>query len=212
VIFALLPVKSPRNAKQRLNGLLSAGEREGLARLMYERTLAELCQASGIDQVVVITSDPEIAEHARRSNVLVFEETEQQSHSASADGACLRAIELGATTVLLVPIDVPLVTRADFERLARAAGRGVVIVPSADGTGTNALARTPPDVIESRFGPSSFRLHSELAHARGVPAEVLRLPGLMFDIDTPSDVAELLERAPASHVVASFLRSACASK
>ena len=211
MIFALLPVKSPKNAKQRLNGFLSAEHREALARLMYEHTLAELRQASGIDQVVVITSDPQIAEHARRSNVLVFEETDQQSHSASADGACLRAIELGATTVLLVPIDVPLVTRADFERLAAAAFPGVVIVPSADGTGTNALARTPPDVIESRFGPSSFRIHSELARARGVPAEVLRLPGLMFDVDTPDDVAQLLERAPESRV-ASFLRSACASK
>lgn len=211
MIFALLPVKSPQNAKQRLNGFLSASEREALARLMYEHTLAELCQASGIDQVVVITSDPAIAEHARRLNVLVFEETEQRSHSASADDACLRAMELGATTVLLVPIDVPLVTRADFERLAGAAGPGVVIVPSADGTGTNALARTPPDIIASRFGPFSFEAHSELARARGVPAEVLRLAGLMFDIDTPDDVAELLERAPES-CVASFLRLACASK
>lgn len=211
MIFALLPVKSPQNAKQRLNGLLSADQREALARLMYEHTLAELCQASGIDRVAVVTSDPDIAEHARRSSVLVFEETEQQSHSASADGACLRAIELGATTVLLVPIDVPLVTRADFERLAAAASPGVVIVPSADGSGTNALVRTPPDVIESRFGPSSFRIHSELASARGIPAEVLRLPGLMFDVDTPDDVAELLERAPESRV-ALFLRSACVSR
>ena len=211
MIFALLPVKSPQNAKQRLNGLLAARQREALARLMYEHTLAELCQASGIDQVVVITSDPEIADHARRFDVLVFEETEQRSHSASADAACLRAIELGATTVLLVPIDVPLVTRSDFERLAAAAGPGVVIVPSADGTGTNALARTPPDVIESRFGPGSFRAHSQQARARGVTAEVLRLPGLMFDIDTPEDVAQLLARAPECPV-ASFLRSACASK
>lgn len=211
MIFALLPVKSPKNAKQRLNGFLSPDQREILARLMYEHTLAELCQAAGIDQVVVITSDPDIAEHARRRNVLVFEESEQRSHSASADGACLRAIELGATTVLLVPIDVPLATNADFERLAAAASPGVVIVPSADGTGTNALVRTPPDVIESRFGPSSFHIHSELARARGIRAEILRLPGLMFDIDTPDDVAQLLERAPESRV-ASFLRSACASR
>jgi 2-phospho-L-lactate guanylyltransferase len=86
-----------------------------------------------------------------------------------------------------------------------------VIVPSADGTGTNALARTPPNAIESRFGPGSFRIHLDQAHARGVPAQVLRLPGLMFDIDTPEDVAELLARAPASRA-ATFLRSQCAWK
>ena len=108
-------------------------------------------------------------------------------------------MEMGAATALLVPIDVPLAVPEDFERLAAAAPRGhagLVIVPSADGTGTNALVRTPPDVIRSRFGPGSFRIHLDSALARGVPAEVLRLPGLMFDIDTPEDVAELLVRAP----------------
>jgi 2-phospho-L-lactate guanylyltransferase len=211
MIFALLPVKSPRNAKQRLNALLTATQREKLARLMYEDTLAALCEAQGIDRFVVVTSDAGIAEHARRSGVSVFDEREQLSHSASADSACRHAMVLGATTVLLVPIDVPLVTAADFGQLAGAARPGVIIVPSADGTGTNALVRTPPDVIASCFGPGSFRAHLAQAESKDIPFDTLRLPGLMFDIDTPEDVAELLARAPECRV-ASFLQSACASK
>ncbi len=35
----------------------------------------------------------------------------------------------------------------------------VVIVPSHDGTGTNALLRSPPDLFPSHFGPESFALH-----------------------------------------------------
>jgi 2-phospho-L-lactate guanylyltransferase len=178
---------------------------------MYEHTIGALCGARGIDCVVVVTNDSEIAKHARCAGALVFEEGQQSSHSLSADAACLHALKLGATTVLLVPIDVPLVTAEDFSRLAAAARPGVVVVPSSDGTGTNALVRTPPDVIESCFGPDSFRAHLEQASRKGVAAEVLRLPGLMFDIDTPGDVAELLERAPENRV-ASFLRSLCASK
>lgn len=211
MIFALLPVKAPRNAKQRLSGFLTAGQREELARILYEETLSSLRVARGIDRVVVVTSDPGAAEHARRSGVSVFAEREQVSHSVSADAGCRRAMELGAATVLLAPIDVPLVTAADFERLVAAARPGVVIVPSADGTGTNAMARTPPDVIESRFGVGSFRIHLEEARIKQAPFEVLRLPGLMFDIDTPEDVAELLARAPASRA-ARFLQLACASK
>jgi 2-phospho-L-lactate/phosphoenolpyruvate guanylyltransferase len=212
VIFALLPVKSPQNAKQRLNGYLPAASRQALARLLYTQTLATLCQASGIDRVLVVTSDAEIAAHARGMGAWVMEESRQTSHSASADAACQRAMEMGAETALLVPIDVPLASRADFEGLASAgmfSRPGVVIVPSAEGTGTNALARTPPDVIPSCFGPGSFQAHLVQARLRGIPAQVLRLPGLMFDIDTPEDVAQLLERAPECHV-ASFLRSACA--
>jgi 2-phospho-L-lactate guanylyltransferase len=196
MIFALLPVKAPVNAKQRLSGLLTPDQRERLARLMYEEVLGTLCSARGLDRVVVVTSDETAAHHARRAGALVFEEQEQRSHSHSADAAARRAMSLGALTVLLAPIDVPLVTAAEIEELAARARHGVVIVPSSDGAGTNALLRTPPDVIESRFGPGSFEAHWSQAQARGVPFEVARPAGLMFDIDTPQDVAELLVRAP----------------
>src|ERR1700739_2680315 len=185
MIFALLLVKSPRNAKERLSGFLSSEQREKLARTLYKQTLAALCQAKGIDRVVVVTNDSDVSEHARSSGSLVFEEKEQVSHSVSADAACLRAIELGATTVLLVPIDVPLVTPTDFSRLAAAARpglpAGLIVVPSADGTGTNAMVRTPPDVIESRFGPGSCRAHLDQARLKNVPADILRPPGLTLD-------------------------------
>lgn len=211
MIFAILPVKSPQNAKQRLTGFLAVEQRETLARMLYRQTLSALCQAEGIDQVVVATSDAEIADHARRSGIMVFEEVEQVSHSVSADAACLRAMEMGASTVMLVPIDVPTVTPADFTQLAASARPGLIVVPSSDGTGTNALVRTPPDCIQSRFGPGSFRKHLDQALSKGLPADVLRLPGLMFDIDTPEDVAELLARTHECQV-STFLRTACASK
>lgn len=223
MIFAVLPVKNPQNAKQRLRGFLSAAQRETLAWLLFKQTLASLFQASGIDRVAVVTSDSQIAEHARRSGALVFDEDKQVSHSISADAACLRAMQLGAATVLLVPIDVPLVTPADFSRLAAAARPGaaagpqanaqarLVVVPSADGTGTNALARTPPDVIESRFGPGSCRAHLDQARSKSIDSKILRLRGLMFDIDTPEDVAKFLAR-PHDSDAAVFLRTVCASK
>lgn len=196
MIFAVLPVKAPVNAKQRLSALLTPRQRERLARLMYEDVLAKLCTARGFDRVAVITSDSLAAAHARRSGALVFEEAEQRGHSHSADDAARRALALGARTVLLAPIDVPLVTVAEIEELAAAARHGVVIVPSSDGTGTNALLRTPPDAIDSRFGPGSFALHLEQARLRGVHAEVARPAGLTFDLDTPEDAVELLRRAP----------------
>jgi len=201
MIFALLPVKAPQQAKQRLNGLLTGPQREGLARALYEEMLAKLCAARGLDRIAVITSDEPTARQASRSGALVFEELEQMGHSQSADAAARRALELGARTVILLPIDVPLATPAEIEELVVEARRhSLLIVPSEDGTGTNALARTPPDLIPSCFGPGSFLAHLEQARARGVAARVMRLPGLMFDVDTPADLAELVRRAPDSRI------------
>lgn len=215
MIFALLPVKAPQNAKQRLSGLLSPSQREALARVMYEEMLAKLCAARNVDRVAVATSDWRAAELARRAGAMVFEEAEQRGHSHSADAAARRALELGARSVLLLPIDVPLATTAEIEELAASARSGVLIVPSADGTGTNALVRTPPDAIKSCFGPNSLAAHLEQARSRGITAEVVRPPGIVFDLDTPEDVAELLERGPetrAAQFLESHLRSQWAFK
>lgn len=200
MIFAVLPVKSPKNAKQRLKDFLSAEAREQLARLMYNHVLDQILAARGIDRAVVATSDAIAIGIAQSRGITVFEETEQISHSHSADWAAARAEAMGASTVILLPIDVPLLEGAEITALAEAgaAQGGVIVIPSGDGTGTNALVRTPPNAIPSRFGPGSFAKHCQETESRGLPLGVLRLPGLLFDIDTPEDVEELLLRAPES--------------
>jgi 2-phospho-L-lactate guanylyltransferase len=167
---------------------------------MFEEVLATLCSVRGLERVVVATSDEGIAGRARSCGVQIFEEREQLGHSHSADMASQRAMELGATSVILLPIDVPLVTRAEIESLVEAALHGVVVVPSGDGTGTNALVRTPPNAIKACFGPGSFLAHCGQAESLGVPCKVLRPPGILFDVDTPEDVAELIARAPESPI------------
>jgi 2-phospho-L-lactate guanylyltransferase len=211
MICALLPVKAPMNAKQRLKGWLSALQREALARLMFQEVFSTLCGARGLDKIIVVTSDRAVGDHASRLGALVFEEREQRGHSQSADAAAGRAMGLGAATVLLLPIDVPLVTKAEIEDLIEGvrleeAQPAVIVVPSLDGTGTNALVRTPPDAIPSCFGPGSFQAHLDRARERGVPAAVKRPAGLLFDIDTPEDVEELFRRAPDSRT-ARWLRT-----
>jgi len=45
--FAILPVKARANAKQRLAELLTAEQREALARVMFEEVLEKLTAARG---------------------------------------------------------------------------------------------------------------------------------------------------------------------
>lgn len=207
--FALLPVKAPAQAKQRLATVFAPEEREQLARVMFDEVLPVLLAARGLDRIVVAASDAEILRRAAAAGASTLAETRQNGHSSSADWAARKCIEWGATTLLLVPADVPLLRSAEIESLLEVALAlpvpRVVIVPSADGTGTNAMVRTPPDIIESRFGPDSFDAHMVQARARQAAVAVARPEGLVFDLDTPEDVARFLGRAP-SGATAELLR------
>ncbi len=208
MIFGLLPVKDPSQAKHRLGPVLNREEREQLARLMFAQALEVLLASRGLDRVVVASSDPAVLSAAAARGATALAETSQDGHSDSADCAARRAMEWGATTLLLAPSDVPLATAADVELVLQTAlalpAPRLVIVPSTDGTGTNALVRTPPDLIQSRFGPGSFAAHLEQARARRAAVAVARPPGLVFDLDTPQDLAALLQRRP-SGPIAEFL-------
>ncbi len=75
---------------------------------------------------------------------------------------------------------------------------GSVLVPAADGRGTNAALRRPCGLFPLRFGSDSFQPHHAAARATGRPCVVLdnaRLPGIALDIDRPTDLAQLLSFA-----------------
>jgi 2-phospho-L-lactate guanylyltransferase (CobY/MobA/RfbA family) len=68
-----------------------------------------------------------------------------------------------------------------------------LLVPSREGTGTNAIIRTPPAVFPSRFGPNSLALHKEEAARVGVNCVVVPNARIALDIDEPSDLELLIE-------------------
>ena len=198
--FGCLPVKSPTNAKHRLRHFFSPEQREALARAMFEDVLLEALKVKGFDRLVVVTNDSQVLIVSAAAGAVVLLENDQRSHSASADRAAQECMRHGATRVMLIPIDVPLARAAEMESLLAASREmsspSLVIVPSEDGTGTNAMVRTPPDVIASRFGPNSLPAHVGQADAKGVPVRVMRPEGLVLDIDEPADVSRVLGKNP----------------
>jgi 2-phospho-L-lactate guanylyltransferase len=194
--FALLPVKNPAQAKRRLASMLTAGERAQLAWLLYRHTLNVLRSVERLDKVVVVSSDPGVLDHARREGGDVIVESAQRSHSDSADAALAQCLGMGAARVLLLPVDVPLLNSTDIEQVIETAGTNgapqIVIVPSADGTGTNALLQSPPCVIPCCFGPGSFEAHRREGALRGVTVTIASPPGLTFDLDDAKDVISMM--------------------
>lgn len=208
----LLPVKRIENAKQRLATFLSPAERQGLMAAMTADTFAAAAAARAPDRVFIVTADPTAAATADRLGWTVLHETTQTSESASVDDASRRCEALGVTALLRLPLDLPLVTGADIDAVFTAAmltmgqaPRGALMVPSRDGTGTNAILRTPPTLFPSQFGPGSYAKHKDAAAAAGVTAVALRNARIEMDVDDAEDLRALLAHAPIGGATGAWL-------
>jgi 2-phospho-L-lactate guanylyltransferase len=155
----------------------------------------------------VVTSDSTASQIAAGHDTIVIDDT-ASSHSEATQLGISRALAGGATRVLLVPGDCPLMDPVELEQLiARPVPeRSVLIVPDRHGEGTNALLLTPPNAMPPSFGEGSRRRHTELAIAQGATPEVVELPSLALDIDTPEDLEALRGMLQSSHGGAAHTR------
>lgn len=194
----LIPVKEFREAKKRLAPHFSSTERAALAEAMCEDFFEVVAATSCVERVFVISKEPGALARARERGWETILETRQISESDSVDAASQYCAARGVEVLLRLPIDLPLAEAQDIEAIFRKfdekcdenfnARPAVVLVPSRDGTGTNALLRTPPALFPSRFGPNSFALHLAEAERSGARVCVLRNPRLELDVDELEDL------------------------
>ncbi|HKJ00012.1 MAG TPA: 2-phospho-L-lactate guanylyltransferase [bacterium] len=198
-IAILVPVKDLSRAKSRLSPLLTLDERRELAWLLLQGTLRTIAAASAPGPRGLITNYPPAISLGRSLGFAIIEETQQISESASVDAASAQLERNGATGVLRIPLDLPVLAPDDLAPVLEAAcsGAEAVLVPARDRLGTNALYRSPPTLFSSRFGPDSLTLHEQAARAVATDVRVLPIEGFALDIDDPQDVSELVRRAPA---------------
>jgi 2-phospho-L-lactate guanylyltransferase len=187
----VLPVKRLDRAKNRLREHFSDADRADLARALLDDAL-RLCGESGFLHWWIVSDDAAVLDEGRRRG---FDAIEDSGEGLNA--ALHRAAELittnGASSMTIVPADVPLAFKGDLiDVLDTGATSDIVVVPSRTDGGTNALYLSPPNLIEPQFGPGSLKAHVELAERRRLRCSILNLPRLELDIDTIADVDAFL--------------------
>jgi 2-phospho-L-lactate guanylyltransferase len=187
---AILPLKNLEHAKQRLARELDPAPRRALVEAMLADVLIALRRATTIDSTLVVSADHVAQRIGAGYGAEVLQDAEA-GHNDAARRGVIRALELGADRVLLVPGDCPLIDPLEIDALVarRVSAPSVLVVPDRHDTGTNALLITPPGALAPSFGDGSHDRHLANARAAQIPVETVAVASLGLDVDTPDDLA-----------------------
>ncbi|MGE0823983.1 MAG: 2-phospho-L-lactate guanylyltransferase [Candidatus Binatia bacterium] len=188
--FVVVPVKSLSLGKSRLAVCLSSQARSALSRAMLTDVVISARHAAAVHRVVMVSSDPSLLELARQLGADAVDEGHPRGLNGAAEVGTNFCLQQGATAVLILLADLPLVTPDDVDLLFRQvqSSAQVTVVPCKEGDGTNALLRVPPVVVPTRFGGPSLVAHQQIAGQYGIPCHVIEVPRIAFDLDSVADL------------------------
>jgi len=194
-LWAIVPVKSLRRGKTRLAGVLSEDEREMLNLSLLSHTMNVLRQVSEIQQILVVSSDTAVLALAREQGARTVMEDGHPGLNTALHRATMVAQVYGAQGVLIIPSDLPLLTKEDVEEIINQADISpvIVIAPDRRNEGTNALLVKPTGLIDYQFGDNSFPKHTEQAKKFHINLKIITSPTLGLDLDFPEDL-EMLQQ------------------
>jgi len=188
----LIPVKHLARAKQRLAGWFDQETRTQLAQTMLLDVCETVAQVLHRMPVSLVTNDPFAMDLARQFHFEIMADHDNPGETEAIARATRVCVARGAESTLVIPGDIPLITAQELEQiLAAAPDEGSLLVPAADGRGTNAALRRPADLFPLSFGNDSFRPHLAAAQGMGKTCVTLNLPGIALDVDNPSDLRDL---------------------
>jgi 2-phospho-L-lactate/phosphoenolpyruvate guanylyltransferase len=193
-IWAVVPVKDTRTAKQRLAPVMDQETRTLLAHAMLEDVLSAIAATTSLAGLVVVTADPLATQTAQRYGARLLSKGGEEGQTHAMRYAVEVLAAEGRRAILTLPIDVPLITPAEIDAVVAAARREpeFVIVPAHDRQGSNAILCAPPGHVPLSFGNHSFAPHLAAARQRELEPCIVELPGIGLDIDSPADLVAFM--------------------
>jgi 2-phospho-L-lactate guanylyltransferase len=184
----IVPVKPFDEAKRRLSPVLDAKARAELARRLFLHVVSTAARFADGRNVIVVSRAPEVLLLAKKEGAIALEETSRPDLNAALVQASAFAGGLGATRLLVVAGDLPLVHAADLAAITDAE---CAIAPDRHQHGTNALLWPAIPAPEFKFGENSFQHHVAMATASGFEPRIVTRTGLAHDVDVPEDLRDL---------------------
>ncbi|GCE12705.1 2-phospho-L-lactate guanylyltransferase [Tengunoibacter tsumagoiensis] len=188
---ALIPVKSLDEAKSRLATHLTAVQRASLMLDMLRHVICTLRTSQVLSSISVVSADTRVLERAQEWGASTWLE-EQAGHNPALTAAAKRELINGSNALLTISADLPLLTTREVQEMVDLAHHyEVVLAPSQDQTGTNAILVRPPLALPYLFGVNSLPRHQREAQQQKLSHVLYSSLGLALDIDTIDDITQL---------------------
>ena len=192
-LHILVPVNHLDRAKGRLAAYLSEDARRALA-LATLSTVLEACLQYGEQTPVathVLTSDYAVAVAVPEGIDVIDEDPALRGLNAQLEAALK---QLACDELLIVHADLPLLTAEALASFVASAppAPSATLSPSGDG-GTNAMLLRPPGRFALAYGELSAAKHRISAEAARMVVVETPHPALALDLDTPDDLARLMQ-------------------
>jgi 2-phospho-L-lactate guanylyltransferase len=183
-IAVVIPIKAFDHAKERLSGVLTADQRNRLARATAHGVLESVRGA----HVFVVCNDHDVSDWAQTHGATVVPQSGTGLNAAVQEGITAAH---GYARVMIVHSDLPLPSNLGLLLNSTHASDTVTIVPDRHRDGTNVLIVPTGIDFHCQYGAQSFSAHMTEASKHGLAVEIIEDDELALDIDTPDDLLAL---------------------
>tara|TARA_B100000029_G_scaffold510762_1_gene603060 strand:- start:2009 stop:2656 length:648 start_codon:yes stop_codon:yes gene_type:complete len=191
---AIIPVKSFSKAKTRL--ALSQENTQTFCSIMLEEVLQTVSDSNHIEKIILVSKDEQVFNIGKKFDCIqIFDEKESGVNNA-VNLADTWLNENGFLQSVVFPQDIPFMMPEDIDSLFNfhRFQNSVIVVPSRHFDGTNALFRTPNEIMKTRYDEGSYKFQFEAARLKTNHYFLALIQRIMLDIDNISDVGFVIQK------------------
>jgi 2-phospho-L-lactate guanylyltransferase len=185
----LIPAKTLASAKSRLTKHLSREKREKLVLEMLQHVIETVKASDSQYEIFVVTNDQKVETLANSFETKIIQEKNPGQNRALTFAA--KQINQHMP-VLTISEDLPLLKSSDIKNLfLLMKDTDIVLAPSKEKTGTNAILMRQPLLIPYQFGKNSLTKFISSTKNEKQRYKLYEKETIAFDIDTVQDLEKM---------------------
>ena len=189
----IIPVKTFSVAKTRLK--LSKTHKEEICKAMLVEVLDTVSKSKLIDKIILVSKDETALKLGRQFNTVeIFDDESGVNHAVHLADKYILNNKYDRSVIF--PQDIPIMRSSDIDNLLgfHESKNSVIIVPSRQLNGTNALVRCSTNIMKTQYDRGSYAFQLDAAKTVSQNVSVALIRRIMLDIDDQRDLTFMLSQ------------------